>query len=501
MENAPENDVSFKKSRVAIVGAGPTGLMTAIALADSGFTDIKIIESLTDPAQFDRSRSYTLVLYKNGSEVFNKIPALGTLFKKNSVCQYIRIQYDVSPNGMVKTSSKEISGAPVHWIMKYNLVALLRTYLAENHPNVEIISDTKVTDISINRSEDLANSVELVIQENGAKNPKNLPVDLILACDGSSSKLRNLASLYDSQIISSNSMHMFSESSPSVGMCHRGIMLSANPIISPPGEPDQFADHTGIYSFHGETKNRSADEVFKMMLLPVGPNSETNRIAVTCLPKSHKLWTVTKVEEAYEMFKENFPQLRIDDLISREEMEKFLKTKPSTFTMLQRPKSLTGVFRETKTPAGIVFLGDSAHCFPPDLAQGINSAMADAKIFKDCLDQSSSIPEALKNYDDARDKDIWALLELSKFGAPFQYGQDFMGLARHKLNGRLRSMLACLLPGIFYNNTDKLIREGLEYSVVRKRVHGTTRNMWLATLMAVAVPVATKLMRAASKSE
>ena len=64
-------------------------------------------------------------------------------------------------------------------------------------------------------------------------------------------------------------------------------------------------------------------------------------------------------------------------------------------------------------------------CFPPDIGQGVNSALEDIYVFQEILAETQdNLSEALPRYQNLRQPDIKALIRLVQISYPWQYNQD-----------------------------------------------------------------------------
>mmetsp|Transcript_14110 Transcript_14110/g.21546 ORF Transcript_14110/g.21546 Transcript_14110/m.21546 type:complete len:104 (+) Transcript_14110:1127-1438(+) len=92
--------------------------------------------------------------------------------------------------------------------------------------------------------------------------------------------------------------------------------------------------------------------------------------------------------------------------------------------------------------SGVVLVGDALHSFPPDLGQGVNTALCDVVALKECLegaitnnnnDNTSSLaflPKALEDYEERNGPETRSLIQLARCGAPYQYDQSSLWICR-----------------------------------------------------------------------
>ena len=121
-------------------------------------------------------------------------------------------------------------------------------------------------------------------------------------------------------------------------------------------------------------------------------------------------------------------------------------------------------------------MGDAVHCFPPDIGQGVNSALEDIYIFQEILTETDdNLSQALPIYQNRREDDIKALIRLVQISYPWQYNQDVFQKRLWSVNFFIRLLLSRFLPFIFSPQSFVLIQNHeLSYSEILKKSKTTT---------------------------
>ena len=200
-------------------------------------------------------------------------------------------------------------------------------------------------------------------------------------------------------------------------------------------------------------------------------------------------------EKVRSFLQESFPQLDIDDLVTEEELERFALSEGGVFPRPQHSKALQHSFfsSSSNSSSSVVLLGDAAHAFPPDLGQGLNSALEDVYQLHNSLvatknskencsrEEQLDIPAALRDYEARRLPDIKALIQLMIFGFPYQYNQAPLKKNLAYFNFALRLLLNKILPAVFSPASFFMLQdEKLSYSYVVAAGKRTTRNLLLS---------------------
>ena len=169
---------------VAIIGAGPIGLVQAILLGNNGFK-VHVFESKGDLRKFkdgvSRGRSINLTLSLRGLE---SLRAAGYKLKEeivdNSVRAYGRI---VHINGqMCSPVLYGTKGEAIYSINRLKLNQILLSF-AESHPNITILFKHKL--LSIDFSTQM-----LTVKDEYSNDEKKFHMPFTFGCDGANSTVR-----------------------------------------------------------------------------------------------------------------------------------------------------------------------------------------------------------------------------------------------------------------------------------------------------------------------
>lgn len=134
-----------------------------------------------------------------------------------------------------------------------------------------------------------------------------------------------------------------------------------------------------------------------------------------------------------------------------------------------------------------MLLGDAIHCFPPDIGQGVNSALEDVCVLERALSQSDDdLSRALPLYESLRSPDVKALVRLAQIAFPWQYNQAPLRRWLWNVNFVLRLLLSRLLPYVFSPPAFFLIQNHqLSYQEISVKVQRTTQTLYVLSLMLI----------------
>mmetsp|Transcript_41279 Transcript_41279/g.74216 ORF Transcript_41279/g.74216 Transcript_41279/m.74216 type:complete len:282 (-) Transcript_41279:154-999(-) len=237
---------------------------------------------------------------------------------------------------------------------------------------------------------------------------------------------------------------------------------------------------------------KGSNTALRLGFLPTNPNVEFCTANIIRYP-SHKIWELQTGEQLTEFLEKSFPQIGIRDILDKDEADRYAAAKPGSFPTPQYCCGLQKVLDSNGGHAkGILLLGDAAHAFPPDLGQGVNSALQDVKALSRALEETGDdLSAALPKYEAERLPENIALIRLMQLGGPYQYKQDALKSQLERLNLIFRLALNKVCPQLFDKNIFMMVTDpNATYQDILRRANRTTRNIYAvfaALLVAVAV--------------
>lgn len=481
------NSSSIRLRRAVVVGGGPAGLTTALMLQQRGWV-VTVLERLNSYSNDERTqRSYQYMLDARGQHILNETGVL-SLVRPTSVSIRDKMGFtEMRTSG--ETISRDVSTmadltVERLWLSRGQLLTVLEQRIRQINSAlpagslpIDLLFGAECVDVRFNST----TSTELQVV---CKDKSVLPADLVVACDGIRSAVRE--SLVTQPQFTGN-FSVTKLPSPAAGL--RFKMLGLNRDCLPVPSSSALA----VRSTGKTTRDR-----LSLGFLPVTEGSRRTA-NIICRPE-HIVWSFRTVEELSDFLKRSFPQLQpLDKYFSDEEIAAFLGAATGEFPQPQYVNTLTAVSSSAgDRDGGVVLIGDAAHAFPPDLGQGVNSALEDVAVLGRCLDSSEGpqqVSLALKEFQSQRIADVKALCSLVSFAYPFQYNQDLLRKILWQLNMGLRLLLSRLLPRVFHPPATLMVGDSkLSYSEVLRRAHLTTQRLKLLG-MTLVLPIAVQIVR------
>lgn len=486
--------------RTVIVGAGPAGLATAFFLHEQG-ADVTIIERSPDPTIADPNRAFSYLVSKRGQRTMQRLGLMDAL-KAESTSSALNILNIFEPSGQVKRSGfaagviekLKKTGSPGYWLARSTFVRIMLEHV-RTQTDVQIILGAAVTDVRF----DSPDGATVHVEHAEDARAETLSAELVVGCDGMHSAVRRALVDSNGKVTSANGFELDKWDSPAVGLPYKILVLGPQPLLpafdkhAPPAAlngdtPLQRAKPTESYVFRGALRGR---EALRIGLLPVGTGTFVTRSGNIIMPEDRALWSARDADAAYELLSKNFPCLDAHSLVERREMERFVKAPLARFPPIQRSRSLVGKARG----AGVALLGDAAHAFPPDIGQGVNSALEDALLLCEAMKGEDDVGSALSVYENMRDEDVSALMRLMQLGNPYQYRQSAIGYNFVRANTDLRFWLNKLAPGLFSPQVFVAVIDDVPYKDILRRVNETTMRIYAlgGALVAISIGMANLL--------
>ena len=485
-----ENETNSYHQNVLIVGGGPAGLATALMLAKRGWKNITVLEKRPAPDYYEPDKSFNYLIDGRGQKLTD---FLGLTHQLSNISVpntefYLTL---IKPNGSRKTRKLPLvdpNRKTAYWIPRRAFVLLLYQEIEQNWQDcITVLFNTQCVQINKTISNNKEEKKLEIIAQGEKGNIVRFEPSFLVGCEGIHSLIRDTLKEWDKSTSDRFEMKFFP--SHSSGLRYKVLSLPPKFPLDRNGKEHAVCDMA--YAIRGAFRNR--DRSISLGLLPI-KNPDEPRTANIITRPNHQIWDLKNSEEIYNFFEEAFPQLPIRQIISPEEADRFAKSEGGYFPT---PQYCSGLYFELKqeqadkeignfsSAAGIVLLGDAIHCFPPDIGQGVNSALEDVYVLNEALSKSDDdLSRALPLYESLRFPDVKPLVRLAQVAFPWQYNQDRLGRWLWNVNFFLRLILSRLLPFIFSPPAFFLIQNHqLSYQEILVKAQRTTQILYVLGLM------------------
>ncbi|MEG3858581.1 FAD-dependent oxidoreductase [Microcoleus sp. herbarium12] len=366
------------RQKVAIVGAGPTGLLLAHYLLRRGKYRVELYEQRPDPRSTDVSqdRTFPISLQERGRKALRQIPGLEEAIAADSVfCTGTKLH---PPKGKPREIPRSV---PILTIDRNRLVFVLLQQLTQTYPSEQLTVKFGCQYVGGDRQ---AKTVTLQPEQGKAF---ALEYDRLVAAGGARSQIRD-------DLARDGELQCEQNYIPDA---YKSVFLSrVNPALGVDIEADKI---------HAANRDIQA----RMVMVPQ-PGDRLNGVIVF-EQAQNPLSSLTNKEKVLNFFQENFPVF--GQLMSLEEAEAFW----------QRPVGRVLTVRCDRFHQGdsILLVGDAAHAVSPAIGQGCNASLEDVLIFERLLEQyDDDWARALPIFSEQRVPDARALRELSDYAFPRQ---------------------------------------------------------------------------------
>jgi 2-polyprenyl-6-methoxyphenol hydroxylase-like FAD-dependent oxidoreductase len=437
------------RRNVLVIGGGPAGLAVALMLAKRGWTEITILEKRVAADYDEPDKSFNYLIDGRGQKLTDLLgltEQLSTVGVSNTEFYLTRIQ----ANGNRKTlklPSIDPTRKPAYWLPRRAFVQLLYQEIRQNwRDRITVLFNTQCIAIDKVISNGFE-KLEVTIEDKNSALKQRLEPSFLIGCDGFRSIARSTLNTWDR----SGKFEMQQFPSPSSGLRYKVLILPPNFPLDTAGK--ERAVSTMSYAIRGAFRTRKRS--LSLGLLPLKDPAAPRTANLITRPE-HQLWQLQTGEEVLNFLEHAFPQLPLRQIVLPEEADRFAKSSGGSFPI---PQFCSGLHyflshaadaqpSQTTVPS-VLLLGDAVRCFPPDIGQGVNSALEDVFVLHQVLaENEDDLARSLPRYEAVRSPDVDAVVRLAQVAAPWQYNQAPLRGRLWAIAFFLRLGLSKLLPFI-----------------------------------------------------
>jgi len=448
-----ETGSMFANLRIAVVGAGPVGLLTAIALARRGHRQIKVYDRLSEPpapeaqAWGDPERSYNLGIGGRGQRAMTRF---GVMERVDKWSQTVVGRKDWSAKGEPPKVTINNRRYLTKVIARDRLSSCLYEEIQEKYPSVQVEFSVECEDVRHSQDQkhpkmslELERCVPQIAanldEEEGCEikdnaGPFDADADVVIGADGVASSVRS-------------------------ALVRAGV----------PANPTRFEDRRPIvYRIlaipvpEGERTDLNYSARSGGIIVEALPNVEGQLLGVVLYkPTDERMQDLKSGAEAKALFEELFPEWPTP-LINDAEWEAFAgrKTRQLPQFAFSGPELSLG--------GSVCLVGDAIHSVKPFFGLGLNSGFEDISVLDECLEEAGDdFVSALPLYSMRRAPQAECLVRLQR---RFDQPTDLRFALAFVLPIVLDSIFHKMLPSVFAPGTLALCQDGeFSFTQIRRR--------------------------------
>ncbi|HTL87799.1 MAG TPA: NAD(P)/FAD-dependent oxidoreductase [Leptolyngbya sp.] len=288
------------QNNVLIVGGGPTGLTTALMLANRGWTEITVLEKRRTADYYEPDKSFNYLIDGRGQTVMDLLGLTESLFKlgvPNTEFCITRIQ----PTGKRKISKLSLgtsSGKTAYWLPRRALVQLLYQEIKRNwQDQISVLFNTQCT--AINQIAPQQGSLMLEVVARSQNQEQRFEPFFLIGCDGIQSIVRQTLNQWQP-----DRFEMQRFPSPSSGLKYK--VLSLPPQFPLDIDSQDHSISTMAYALRGIRHDRNRS--LSLGLLPTQDDTAPRTANIISYP-DHPLWNLNTGEQVLQFLEQDFPQV------------------------------------------------------------------------------------------------------------------------------------------------------------------------------------------------
>ncbi|MDJ0554389.1 MAG: NAD(P)/FAD-dependent oxidoreductase [Microcoleaceae cyanobacterium MO_207.B10] len=455
-----------------IIGGGPAGFATALMLAKRGWQEITVLEKRPAADFYEPDKSFSYQIDGRGQK-FTDLLGLTEKLAKISVANTDFYLTEIKADGNRKTSKfprVDPNSKTAYWLPRRAFLQLLYQEIEQNwQHSIQVLFNTKCVKIDRENSK-----LKIISQNINNENTIEFEPHLLVGCDGLNSLVRKTLDKWDNSASNKFKMQFFP--SASSGLKYKVLTLPPNFALD--NNSSERAKCTMGYAIRAAFSDSQGS--LSLGILPF-PDPNEPRTANIIRRPDHEIWKIKEGDKLQQFLESAFPQLPIHEIVSSEESDRFAKSEGGYFPIPQYCSGLHWLVSDKNDSTGVVLLGDAVHCFPPDIGQGVNSALEDVCMLNQALTESNDIiSDTLPLYESRRSPDLKPLIRLTQTAFPWPYNQDIPRKRLALINFFVRFLLSRILPFIFSPPAVMMIQNHqLSYREIWSMAEKTTQIIYI----------------------